>query len=214
MSRQIFSTAHSVLKELIRREQQHPYTVSFIISLFLTALIVFYTPPGMNPDEITAPPEYIKFIDISNYEFKAPLRIVKKEISAENGDVSADNSVDRARGVSDAVDAVDLSYYPNIVPPRPIGNLMKRYPKIARKMNIEARLNLELLILTTGEVRQVKVVGISLSKELPENLKKKITRAFVKEAVIILKNARFTPPLVEGKPRPVKMDMPLRFRLE
>lgn len=214
MIREQFRKNLLYLKKIMIWEQQHPYAVSFSLSLVITTLIIFYTPVLSESTDSLVTPEYIQFIDISSYELTAPKRVVKKNVTAENGDISNENNVDRAQGVSDAFDAVDLSYYPNIVPPKPIGNLIKRYPEIARKMNIEARLNLELLILSSGKVQKVRVVGSSLSKELPARLKKRILRAFARDAIIILKNARFTPPIVEGQARPVKMDMPLRFRLE
>jgi outer membrane biosynthesis protein TonB len=157
--------------------------------------------------------ENIQFVDMETVQL--PRRIVKKDVSLEktaSDDQSAD--VERAMGVNDDPNAVDLAFFPNIAPPRPIGRLVKRYPKIASELNVEAVINVEILISSTGKVRNVSVLGIRLSKALPPEIHAKVAKEFARDAKIILMNAQFSPPVVNGRRVPIKMEMPLKFRLE
>jgi hypothetical protein len=124
------------------------------------------------------------------------------------------NKVERAVGTSDEETAVDISFFPNIAPPRPIGRLKKIYPGSASERGIEATLNLELLISANGKVKNVSILGVKLSKELPPEVYAEISRDFAKAARKILLGQQFTPPIVEGKRVPIRTDWLFRFRLE
>lgn len=194
-------------------EKRHPYEFSFLLSaLFMAYLFFSGESLDINRDDLV-PTENIQFVDMETVQ--APRRIVKKEVSpdrTDNPEESAD--VERAMGTNDDPNAVDLAFFPNIAPPRPIGRLEKRYPKAAREMSVEAIINVELLISSTGKVRNVSILGIRLSKALPPEIHAKIAKEFARDAKIILMSAQFSPPVVNGKRVPIKMEMPLKFRLE
>jgi len=63
-------------------------------------------------------------------------------------------------------------------------------------------------------VRNVSVLGIRLSKALPPEIHAKVAKEFARDAKIILMSAQFSPPVVNGKRVPIKMEMPIKFRLE
>ncbi len=196
-------------------EQDHPYSFSFIVASIFISYLMFYTPSFELTEEDVIPNEQLQFIDIRQVEARAPKRVVKKQISIQEGDVSETSAnVDRALGTSDDANAVDIAFYPSIAPPRPISKLKKRYPKIAKKMGIEAIINVELLIAANGKVRNVEILGIRLTKALPTELHMKISTLFAQDALKILIGAQFSPPIVNGKRVPIKMEMPLKFRLE
>ena len=206
---------YGFISAVIKWEQEHPYSFSFILTLLFVSFLLFYTPSLEITEEDITPSEHIQFIDISQIEARAPKRIVKKQVSTEKGDMSESApNIERAVGTSDDPNAVDIAFFPNIAPPKPIRKLKKIYPKIAREMNIEAIINVELLITANGRVRNVDILGIRLTKALPTEMHMKISRAFARDAIKILLGARFTPPIVNGKRVPIKMELPLRFRLE
>jgi len=60
----------------------------------------------------------------------------------------------------------------------------------------------------------VRVVWISLSKELPKETSQKFKRDFIAAARQILIGAQFTPAAVEGRTIMVRMEQPLNFVLE
>ncbi len=192
---------------------RHPYEFSFLLSALFMAYLLFSSESlDINREDLSSM-ENIQFIDMETVQ--SPRRIVKKDVSQDKTD-SADQSADveRAMGVSDDANAVDLAFFPNIAPPRPIGRLEKRYPKIASELNVEAVINVEILISSTGKVRNVSVLGIRLSKALPPDIHAKVAKEFARDAKIILMSAQFSPPVVNGKRVPIKMEMPLKFRLE
>ena len=191
----------------------HPYEFSFLLSALFMAYLLFSSESlDINREDLSSM-ENIQFIDMETVQ--SPRRIVKKDVSLDKTD-SADQSADveRAMGVNDDANAVDLAFFPNIAPPRPIGRLEKRYPKIASELNVEAVINVEILISSTGKVRNVSVLGIRLSKALPPEIHAKVAKEFARDAKIILMSAQFSPPVVNGKRVPIKMEMPLKFRLE
>lgn len=192
---------------------RHPYEFSFLLSALFMAYLLFSSESlDINREDLSSM-ENIQFIDMETVQ--SPRRIVKKDVSLDKTD-SADQSADveRAMGISDDANAVDLAFFPNIAPPRPIGRLEKRYPKIASELNVEAVINVEILISSTGKVRNVSVLGIRLSKALPPEIHAKVAKEFARDAKIILMSAQFSPPVVNGKRVPIKMEMPLKFRLE
>ncbi len=66
---------------------------------------------------------------------------------------------------------VDLAFSPNAAPPRLIGKLKKFYPHTARSENIQARVFVKILIDTEGNVLDIEVQKIILSKKLPSGKK-------------------------------------------
>ena len=188
-------------------ERRHPYGFSFLLSALFMAYLLFSSESLDIDREDLSSMENIQFVDMETVQL--PRRIVKKDVSLEktaSDDQSAD--VERAMGVNDDPNAVDLAFFPNIAPPRPIGRLVKRYPKIASELNVE------ILTSSTGKVRNVSVLGIRLSKALPPEIHAKVAGEFARDAKIILMNAQFSPPVVNGRRVPIKMEMPLKFRLE
>ncbi|MDY6967644.1 MAG: energy transducer TonB [Spirochaetota bacterium] len=201
-----------IFSHISKFEQEHPYVFSFILSLIFLSYILFYSPSLDITEENLTPVENIQFIDIDRID--SPKRIVKKQVAKEEGNIDeSEPIVERAVGTSEDTNAVDIAFFPNIAPPKPIGKLKKRYPKIAREMNIEAVINIELLIAANGKVKNVNVLGIRLSKALPPEMHGKIAKEFSRDALKILLGAQFTPPIVNGKNVAIKMEMPLRFRL-
>ncbi len=195
---------------LIEWQSRHPYIFSFLIAATAMFLILFYSSSVEMVDDYT-PPEKLKFVDID--QFQLPQRVVKKTISTEKGEISEKKQVDRSKGTADSEKPVDLSFYPNIAPPKLIGRLRKDHPQSAKQRNIEATVFVSLLIDRQGYVRQVHIIGTRLSKDLPPDLHSKISRDFARLAIRILRGARFTPSIVEGKKVPIKMELPLQFRL-
>ncbi len=196
---------------LARWLDEYPYRVASSLSAFFMIWIIFFAPFGDSSGRDISIPEVIEFINIDTME--SAKRVTKQEVSSESESVSEKAEVKRAVGTS-ADSAVDLSFYPNIAPPRPIGRLQKRYPRSAMDMNVEAVVNVELLISSEGRVQNVRIIGIRLSKSIPPEVSSRLMNDFSEDAKKILMGARFTPPVVEGRNIPIKMEMPLRFRIE
>jgi len=212
---EIIISNKSLYNTLKKWQEDYPYSFSFILSIIFVSYLLFYTPSLQLSDEDLTPNEQLQFIDISQIKAVAPKRRVKKQISAHEGDVSDTlSNVERSVGTSDDTNAVDISFYPNIAAPKPISKLKKRYPRLAKEMNIEALINVELLIAANGKIRSVDILGIRLSKDLPSDMHAKISALFARDSIKILLGAQFTPPIVNGKKVPIKMEMPLKFRLE
>lgn len=202
------------IKLIMYYDDKHPYVSSFILAIIITLYFLFRIPFIETAEDTIVLTQEMIIVNID--KIQAPRRIVKKEISIEESEVATKNTniIERAVGISEDASAVDIAFFPNIAPPRPVGRLKKRYPKIAREMNIEAVINIELLISKDGKVRNVKILGIRLSKALPAELHSEIAGLFSKDAIKILLGTQFTPPIISGKRVPIKMEMPLRFRLE
>ncbi len=196
---------------IIRYYDQNPYLFSFVFSILITLVFLFYSPP-LEIEEDTNMSENLQIVNIDTME--APRRIVKKSISTEEGETSDEATTERARGTSDLSDAVDLSFYPNIAPPKPIGKLKKIYPKSARDMGIEATLYVEIFISPSGKVLDVTIKGTRLNKDVPPEIYGQIIADFSRAARNTLMSARFTPPVIQGKKVPVKMEMPLRYYMD
>jgi len=193
-------------------QDDHPYLFSMGIAIIFIMYILFYTPSFYFGEENYSSTDSIQFINIDT--IKSAPRKTRKEVTSENSTTDENAEVERAVGSTDDSSAVDISFYPNIAPPRPISRLKKIYPADARDMNIESVVNVQILISSEGEVKDVRILGIRLSKALPADLRIKLGASFSRDAKKILFGVRFTPPIVEGKRVPVKMEMPLRFRLE
>ena len=201
----------NIFLNIILIEKRHPYLTSFFISFFLVTLILFYSPSLKVTTDLDQN-ENIQIINID--KVSSPKRVVKKKISKVSDKVIPQENVSRAVGSSVEEQAVDLAFYPNVTAPKPVGRLRKLYPKIAKEKNIEALINLALLISVEGKVLKVEILDIRLSKNLPAEIYEKISQAFSRDAVKILQGAQFTPAIVDGQKVPIKMELPLKFRLE
>jgi len=191
-------------------DEKHPYLIPLFISLAVTAVVLFYTSPIYLAD-MNIPSDTLEFINLESVS--TPGRIVKQDISAATGE-SELSTAERAIGTSDQESPVDISFYPNIAVPKPIGRLKKIYPKSAREQNIDATVNVEILIAPDGIVRQVNILAVRISKALPAELNKKFSNEFSSAAVQILLGAQFSPPIINGKRVPIKMELPLNFRMD
>lgn len=202
--------AGKIMDTILRFYDTKPYTASFLISIVLFTYMIFYT----KRFEVQAPaeqPEKLQFVNLD--EVVLPKKRVKKQVSTEEG-AEPSEDVDRAQGSNESEVAVDLSFFPNIAPPKPVGRLKKIYPDAARAENIEATVMVELIIAPNGKVSSVKIVGTRISKDLPPEQYSAMTLAFAQAATQILMGAQFTPPVVNGKKVPVKMELPLKFNLD
>lgn len=214
MLRMLLNASRRGAQLALRIDDEHPYLISFLLSCAVVAWVIFHSPSvDVEDSDFLNQTDTIQFIDLDR--ISAPKRIVRKDYSATTTDTTADaDNVDRATGTSDAENAVDLSFMPNIAPPRPVGNLRKIYPQSAREQGVEAVVNVELLIGVDGIVKNVRIIGIRLSKAMPGDIGNLLNREFTRDAVKILLGARFTPPVVNGQKVPIRMEMPLKFRLE
>ena len=191
-------------------EERHPYWFPLLITLIITFAVLFYTSPIYMAD-MQFPTDVLEYVNLESVN--TPARVVKKDISSTGGD-SSEVTAERAVGTSDIEGPVDISFYPNIAVPKPVGKLKKIYPKSAREQNIDATVNVEILINPDGRVQRVNILGIRISKSLPSELSKKITGDFASAALQILLGAQFSPPVVNGKRVPIKMELPLNFRMD
>ena len=192
-------------------QQDHPYLFSFIISLCIAAFTLFFTAPIYVAD-MPDTNDTLEFINIETYTALSK-RIASKEISTTQGDLIP-STADRAIGLSDDSEVYDISFNPNIVPPKPVGSLKKIYPQSAREKNVEANVNVEIVIAPDGKVSHVQILSIRLSKDLPPEQYSILSKEFSKAAYSILTQARFTPPIINGQRVAIKMDLPLQFKLE
>lgn len=201
----------SIMKTLLRFDEEHPYILSFLLALAIMIFILFWSGPGIVFDSNTPARDELEFVDIKT--LAAPKREVKQEISTEKGEVTEAQTVNRAKG-SASDQPVDLAFYPNVTPPRVVGRLRRDYPKIAEEDNIQAKLFLRLLIDTDGKVKRVDVLRVRLSKKLPDDVSKKMKAAFIRDAKKILFAARFTPTIINGKKSAIVYEFPLDFELD
>ncbi len=193
-------------------EERHPYVFSFMLSLAILSYLFFRVPSLELIHDSTNANENIQFVNID--EIQAQKRVVKKDISEETDNSKTNENVSRATGTSEDADAVDLAFYANVAPPRLVSKLKKDHPKLAKEMNIEASVTVALLISATGKVKHVNIIGIRLSKDLPREIYEKMTRAFYQYAMNSLYSARYSPTIIDGQKRPVKIDTVVHFRLK
>jgi len=110
--------------------------------------------------------------------------------------------------------AVDIAFMPNVAHPKLISKLKRIYPSEAEKVGIEARVKAQLLISASGRIIGVDILGITLSKGLPVERNSKMSKLFANAARKMLLGAKFSPPIVDGKQVPIKMEYDFKFRLE
>ena len=196
---------------LMIKEDEHPYSFSFVLSVLIVAYIIFHTPKiNLSNTNLDTTEDEIHFIDIER--MSAPKRIVKKQMSTTATDASV--STERAIGTSDEANAVDISFFPNIASPKPVGRLKKIYPEAARKEEVEAVVTTEILINASGKVVNVRIIGIRLSKAVTTEMSAILNKDFARDAMRILLGAQFTSPIVNGEKVPIKMELPLKFKLD
>lgn len=207
----IHQTFYSLYNKIADFQSKHPYIFAFLLSTFIAAFTLFFTAPIYVADmpEVS---DALEFINIETYTAQAK-RIASKEISTTTGD-AIPQATDRATGLSEDSEIFDISFYPNIVPPRPIGALKKIYPQSAREKNVEANVNVEIVIAPDGKVSNVQILSIRLSKDLPPEQYTVLSKEFSKAAYSILTQARFTPPVINGQRVAIKMELPMQFKLE
>ncbi len=191
-------------------DEKHPYLIPLFISLAVTTVVLFYTSPIYLAD-MNIPSDTLEFINLESVS--TPGRIVKQDVSAVTGE-SEVSTAERAMGTSDQESPIDISFYPNIAVPKPVGRLKKIYPKSAREQDLDATVNVEILIAPDGIVRRVNILAVRISKALPADLNKKFSNEFSSAAVQILLGAQFSPPIINGKRVPIKMELPLNFRMD
>ncbi|HAW49616.1 TPA: hypothetical protein DCX16_01495 [bacterium] len=88
-------------------------------------------------------------------------------------------------------------------PLKTISFVLPKYPSLAKKMEVEGRVKLKLLVNPNGEVDSIEVI-----EETPKGF------GFREEALKAAKKYRFTKPTVFGKGVYVHYILPLRFLLE
>ena len=103
---------------------------------------------------------------------------------------------------------------PNVIPPKPVGKLKILYPKSAKDVKVEATVATEITIDINGKVTSVRILGVKLSKTVSLEMQKLLKNDFASDAKKILLGAQFSPPIVNGKRSPIKMELPLKFKLE
>lgn len=201
------------LGSLLRLQDRHPYRFSFVVSSILVGLVLFMQ-PYEQIDENMFSLENTRILNIDS--ISPPRRKARQEVTTDEG-AEIDQEVvpvERAEGSIEDGDAVDIAFYTDVVPPKPLVPLKRLYPLIARQKNVEAQVNVEMLIGDDGIIKKVSILGVRLSKELPQALKDQISKAFIENTIEILMGARFTPPVIEGQRRAIKMELPLQFKLE
>jgi outer membrane biosynthesis protein TonB len=215
MSIEAFERHLEITKKVMAWEKRHPYRFSFIASLVIVSFMLFFSPPLEVSEEDLMPTDNIQFLDIDRIQAQTARRVTRPELSTTSGETDPTNSdVERAQGTSDDPNAVDLAFQPNVVPPRLIGRLKKEYPLVAREKAIEATVRVQLLISSSGRVKSVLPLNITLSRQMPPEIQANISKAFARTAIKMLKEIRYSPPIVNGKNVPVKYETTLRFRLE
>lgn len=191
--------------------RERPFHVSFAISTLVMALFLFYA-PSERAHRMDDALDVFQMVDVN--DIKMPKRSAKKAIDLNAEAQPPDsNEVERAEGLSEADDAVDLAFFPDVVPPRPVGKLRKVYPEEARQRDMEATVYVSLVIGREGKVLAVNVLSVRLAKPQPPEIADPLKKKFALAAVEIMSSARFTPPIIDGAKVPIVMEMPLKFQL-
>jgi outer membrane biosynthesis protein TonB len=188
--------------------ETHPKLIFGFVAIFIIAIIVFLAPKEIliSGDE---PVEVLEFVDVTAI---SPNQDKDKSEDDPNNKEVDQNKFDKIENLRKQ--AEDLSFFPNISAPRPIGRLKQYFPESARQQRIEATLYLELLIDASGKVRALKVLRGKLSKNLPTPAKTKMLAEFAKSARRSLLGQKFTVTKINGVPKPIITEFPLNFTLE
>jgi hypothetical protein len=111
-------------------------------------------------------------------------------------------------------DVINLNRYPNILKPGIINAAEQKYPELAKELQVEAQLVINLLVAASGRVKRIKVLSMTLSKELEGKLAKKIRKEFIKHTLVKYFEARFDRTLLNDKYVPVEFDTFLNYKLK
>ena len=193
------------IERLAVYQERHPYRFAFIISFLILLIILFYQSPEWEEGDFGIV-EPMEMIEVMLPKASSPK---KMDISTEAGET---DPMDEVIGAIES-DAVDLAFNPDVAPPRLIGRLKKDYPTIARELDVEATVYVEILIDAEGKVVKVGIIGVKLHKELPPEDSAKIKKAFVQSTLKTLANARYTPTIINGEQVPIKQETPVFFSL-
>lgn len=206
----------SLIKIFIEMNPDQRFVLFLAVSIALHLTFIFYH-QGYNVSENTETVLMPGEMDFSTAEQSGPAgQPATPDVDTESSDTgkSSVKQSESSEGTGGTGGAVDLGFMPDVVAPKPVGALMKKYPKAASEQGIEAIAYVEIMIDANGQVKAVNVVGVKLSKDMLPDAAEAMKKLFAADAVTILMAAKFTPPVVKGKSVPVKMDMPLNFKLE
>ena len=185
--------------------QKRPYWFSFLLALSFSSLVTFLRISEIyNPSEIFEEAMDLTDVRISREKPKED-KNQEENTSQETYPQFSDKKIEAA--------AADLSFMPGITPPRIVKSGPKKYPPLARKKGIEAVIYLEVLLYKNGKVAGVKILYVELNKQLPALIQKKIQRSFAIASLNFLKQSVFSPPIINGENMPIKMEVPLNFKL-
>jgi len=188
---------------------KHPYILSMLLSTVILTSMFFYAPASSLSDA----PEKIENLEFVQLDkVLSPKRVTKKKVSTKEGDPQNENE-QRAKGNNSSNEALDLSLYPNIVPPTLLGKLKKDFPISARDANVEATVLTRLVIDKKGKVINVRVLGIKLSKQLPLSQEIKINDDIKASVRRMYQSARFSVTIHNGKATAAVKEFLFRFRL-
>jgi hypothetical protein len=191
-------------------DKRHPYIISFVLSLIITSVILFWNAPAITFVEDPRSSDSIEFINIQS--LAEPEREVKKEVSSDTGEVASSKPVQRAKGTTS--NPVDLAFVNNVDPPRIIGRIPDFYPIEAEEAGVEADVFTEILMNEAGQVKRVDVIRVRLKKNVPPDVEQKLQTAFIRNTKKMLFSVKFTPAIINGKKQAVIFEYPVRFKLE
>ncbi len=212
MIRVLFKNNIHPWRLFLKWQREHPYLSSFLISMTIVSYILFSSPSLKVIEDTTTAYDPLSFLDVEMMSVKK--LTAAKEVTSDPNATTDENNVERATGTADWKSAVDTDFYPNMAPPRPVGRLKKLYPKLARDKNIEAVLNVDLLINVDGKVIDITIHRITLTSQVPRELTQRIRKDFAIYARRILVGAQFTPFIVNGKRQPARQSRRFEFRLK
>lgn len=192
---------------ILKWEKFDPYKKSFVIAALMMAISMVIPTTLQQPDTGEEQRE-LEYLDITVVR---PQKVQQKEISSEEGEVVEDTTQETGEQSSQVV---DLAFYPGIDKPRLLSRLKKQFPADARDLQVEAQAGIELVINTSGRVQNVKVLYVSLSKNLPPEAAARIKQSFSTAAVKMLSSARYSQTVFEGKPVPIRYETVINFRLD
>lgn len=112
------------------------------------------------------------------------------------------NTWDPFRPGTEPVTPKALDYYKVEIKPQPVHLEVPRYPELARQVGLEGLVTVKVLTDTVGGVSEVVLLASSGNSLLDEAAKEAAWKC------------RFTPGYQQGRPVPVWVAVPFRFRLQ
>ncbi|PKL39732.1 MAG: hypothetical protein CVV44_05790 [Spirochaetae bacterium HGW-Spirochaetae-1] len=100
-----------------------------------------------------------------------------------------------------------------IILPKLLSQIKLSYPKLAKEMNVEAKVFTMTTITKDGTVDDVEILKIYFNKNVTENSERKLHQEFSEATISTLKQQKFSPGLYKGQKIKVRMDIPVRYRL-